>query len=303
MTNILRKKITLGTGIPPSIQNAAWFWDNLISATEAWTLKGIEATAGSSVSRRMTLTGEQATNGGDEGEVFFSVPVVTGAGLSGLGLSRGLAIRIAAKRMFQSMDSLEAASDLFLTLICENPAMLLKESVKAYSTGNRHAFERGVGVDLSFIPVELSPSGRYLQVDIEIPLGGQTERVRLLFEFGTLREYVDAFVTRANGPGRGDRMNGNSMLRSSIQKSDVRINAVLERVDMSFGACSKLRVGQVLPLMRADQNSISIAVETLDGSTDVSEGRLGVWKKNRAVQLTAPVSKSFIGDLSAFAVG
>ena len=300
MTNILRKKIDLSTGVPPSIHGADQFWLELCAATAGWVAKGLELSSEPGVVQRKMVIGEEVTGFAEEDDLLFTMPPTPGFGLNSIMLSRRLAIKFAADRMLQSEDSLNDASDLFLMLICEDPAMLLKESVKAHLTGSRHDFERDIGVDLSFAQTEIPPLRRYLQVVMELPLEGQLERLILYFDFDMLKKYLATYASAPeNGNGQVE-LSDHSLIRKSLQKSDIRIDAVLERIVMTFGACSRLGVGQVLPLATANQNSISVAVDTVSGSTDISRGKLGTWKQCRAIKLSAPISENFVRDLTDF---
>lgn len=300
MTNLLRKKIALSSGIPPSIQGADEFWSKLCAATDAWMFSGAELTVLSAISERKVLVGENAKVSLREGDVFLAMAPVEGFGLSAIVLCRNLATLFAAKRMHQSQASLDDTSDLFLALICEDPMMLLKESVRAHLTGNRHNFKRGIDVDLSLEHGELEPLARYVLVEIEVPLEESKTSLKLFFDYDILKQYLAVLATKTSTDSGSIELKKHSMIRKSLHKSDIRIDAVLERLHMSLGACSRLKIGQTLPLVNADQSSISIAVETVSGSTDISQGRLGLWKQKRAIKLSAPISENFIRDLTAF---
>lgn len=298
MTNILRKKISLSTGIPPTIQNAEQFWCELCDATDVWISLGLEIPAESVVVGRKVLTGEEAGDEGDEGDISFVMPPVADFGLCGVSFSRKLALTLAARRMHQNVASLEDTSGLFLSLISEDPGMLLRESVSAHLEGRQYDFKKGIDVDLSFRQAELKPLGRYAQVEIEMRFGDLVERVRLLFGFDVLKDYLTLRSSNLEGSSDTLGLKNHRLINSSLQKSDIRIDAVLERIQMTLGACSRLKVGQTLPLLHADQGSISIAVETVSGSTDISRGELGIWKQKRAIKLSAPISENFVRDLA-----
>jgi len=299
MANILRKKIALSTGVPPSIQGADQFWMKLNDATEKWLFKELGLALESRVVRREVLVGEQAEGVTAQGEVPFVMSPDADFGLSAIILSSGLAVKFAAHRMSQSVECLNDTSDLFLGLICEDPAMLLRESLKAHLTGDRNSFEKGIGLNLAFTPGQIKPQERYFQIEIELPFEGQAESLKLLFDFATLKRHLATSVKQLDGGRETMALDKRSLMHRSVQTSEIRINGVLERIRMSFGACSRLKVGQVLPLSKADQDSISIAVDTVSGSTDISLGKLGIWKQNKALKLSIPISEDFVRDLIA----
>lgn len=299
MTNLLRKKIALSTGIPPSIQDAEEFWAKLCAAADAWILRGLDINALSTIAGREVLVGENAKANTGPGDIFLAMVPDHDFGLTAIALNRKLATMFAAKRMHQAEASLEDASDLFLGLICEDPMMLLKESVKAHLTGNRHNFKRGIDVDLSLAHGEIEPLARYVLVDVEVKIEQSKSSLKLFFDYDILKQYLTTLATTNPTDSGSIELNKHSLIRNSLHKSDIRIDAVLERLEMSLGACSRLKIGQTLPLVNADQGSISIAVETISGSTDISQGRLGLWKQKRAIKLSTAISENFIRDLTA----
>lgn len=297
MANILRKKIALSTGVPPSIQNAHMLWGDLSLAVNTWFLKGLGQIVTSSIIGRSILTGEEVKHNLVAGETFLSFARIGGFGLSAIAMSRNLAVAHAAKRMHQDVASLECSSDLFLSLICEDPTMLLREAIRAYLSGNRHQFKTSNTSDLSYVPADIDPLARYIKVELSIAMAADQEKIRLFFDYNDLKKYLDDQALKSETKGDSIDLERHRIIRNSLHKSDIRVDAVLERIEMSFGACSRLRVGQVLPLLTGDQDMISIAVETVSGSTDISQGKLGIWKQKRAIKLAHPVSDDFIRDI------
>ncbi|MEO9968468.1 MAG: FliM/FliN family flagellar motor switch protein [Hyphomonadaceae bacterium] len=299
MTNILRKKIALSTGIPPSVQNAEAFWDKLLNAVSAWSLKGLEVDAEPQIVRRELLIGEQAQNRQTEDEmVFFTSPCLE-CGLSGVSFSKPVSLECAARRMLQSVDDVRESSNVFLGLICEEPAMTLKESIRIHLTSSPDGFDAEAKINSSFENQALSPLSRYLEIEFELPLEAGAGQVKCFFEFNTLKTYLAARHTDTEPNGQATEIKKQGVLHKSVQMSDIRVRGVIERVEMSFGDCTRLKVGQILPLETANQNAIILAVDTVSGSTDISNGMLGVWKQNRAIKLNAPISENFVRDLAA----
>lgn len=298
MTDILRKKIALGTGMPPSILNAEQFWGDLKASVDAWMLRGLEIETEADIKDRRVVSGEKAQAQAEEDIISFTMPPVVGNGLSRIILSRGLVLKFAARRMQQDEGSLKDASPLFLSLICEDPAMLLRESIDAHLNGRRNEFARGPELDVAFTPAELSLSIRYIEVSLELTIGEQSEQITLVFAFDALKHYL-AGKTSGSDQGHGTpSFNRHSLIGVSVETSEVRVDAVLERLQMSFADCARLETGQVLPLLEADQNAVFLAVDTVSGSTDISQGKLGVWKQKRAIKMSIPISENFIRDLA-----
>jgi flagellar motor switch/type III secretory pathway protein FliN len=76
------------------------------------------------------------------------------------------------------------------------------------------------------------------------------------------------------------------------------LDAVLERLSLTIGECAKLEIGTVLPLSGAVAGKLSLTAETINGSVDIGSGELGVWKRQRALKLSTPVSVSFVQEIA-----
>ena len=93
------------------------------------------------------------------------------------------------------------------------------------------------------------------------------------------------------------RFNGNA-LRNSVRHSAIRLDAVLAKLPLTLGACSRLEVGQVLELPGTESGRLSLYAETMNGNVAISQGELGVWKGHRALKLSEPLLDSFIKEIA-----
>ena len=290
----------MSTGVPPSIYNAGAFWSELQAAVDSWILKGLRVASQVNISRRKVVLGEAVVNAAADDRVSFSFAPLEGHGLSQVTINNALALRFAAHRMHQDTDSIGNVSALFLSLVTEDPAMLLKESICAHLSGRRYEFEKGLGVDLELSRADLFPAMRYIQVTIDCTLPETQGQVDLLFDLNALKKYVAGHASNFSQNINSSKLDEHGVIGNSVHQSNVPVHAILERIQMSFGECSRFKVGQTLPLLKANKDEVMLAVDTISGSTDISKGQLGLWKRKRAIKLHLPISESFVRDLVGF---
>ncbi len=83
-------------------------------------------------------------------------------------------------------------------------------------------------------------------------------------------------------------------LTRHIDKSVTSLRAVLESCEMTVADCTRLTIGQVIPLPGVSLQSLNIEAELTDNRVCIAKGALGIHKTRRAVQLVEDVAPSFI---------
>jgi flagellar motor switch protein FliM len=83
-----------------------------------------------------------------------------------------------------------------------------------------------------------------------------------------------------------------------VRTSAISIDAVIDRMKISIGDCSRLEVDQIIVLNAGAREQVTLTAETMSGALDFGKGRMGVWKNNRAVQVSAPVSPAFLENIA-----
>ncbi|RZV44782.1 MAG: FliM/FliN family flagellar motor switch protein [Acidimicrobiales bacterium] len=91
-------------------------------------------------------------------------------------------------------------------------------------------------------------------------------------------------------------------MREAVDGAGVSIKAVLETCDMSVAECTRLSIGQVIPLPGVALQAISLETDTQGGAVELAASTLGTYKANRAVQLTDDIRAEFISDLSTLTI-
>jgi len=82
-----------------------------------------------------------------------------------------------------------------------------------------------------------------------------------------------------------------------IDKSATSVRAVLDSFQMSVADCTRLEIGQILPLPGVSLENISLEVEMRNQRLAVANGLLGIHKTRRAVKLSEDISEEFRSDV------
>lgn len=110
---------------------------------------------------------------------------------------------------------------------------------------------------------------------------------RTLSQSETGQKPMDDFVLPENA----------KYLGRHIDTSVTSVRAVLDSLQMSVADCTRLEIGQVLPLPGVSLENISLEVEMRDQRLAVATGLLGIHKTRRAVKLSEDISEEFRGDV------
>lgn len=294
MSAVLRKKIEAGAGIPPSMLRLQSFWLKLQTCTREWAADTYGIQPDITLASRRTVSGVEARKTLDqEAGFFFSANL--SPGLAGLALDSAGAVRNAAVRMDQDVDSLADASPLFLKLLAEQAGLDLAQSVSA----GLFRIEQGVAstADPAGAAGSFNAANRYLLIEYKLQLNEDVTRVWFAFAFDYLQKFIASSLRDAADNKAQARHHSRKSLSDSVLASTTTLDAVLDRLSLTIGECAKLEVGTVLPLSGADAGKLSLSADTLNGCVDIGSGELGVWKRQRALKLTTPISENFAQEI------
>lgn len=285
--------------MPPSVLRMSEFWDQLLKTVGSWvsTAYGIETTT--------TVCGRQVISGREAREMFsvdvsfvYASKVVPG--LCAIVLDPVCVAHYAAKRMNEPVERVGDVPKSFVKLLCEAPATDLWRTVATEVIGKKPHTEDGATNDISTATGHFAFTSNYLDVCVQIPIGEESGLVHLLFDIDAFRQYSAdyqrAIAERKAQLGR----ESHDTLRKTIRRSSITVDAVLDKVTMSFAAASRLKVGQVIELPNAELDKLTIAAETVNGNQTIASGEMGVWKQNRAVKLSVPISEGFVSNIADF---
>ncbi len=297
MSEVLRKKIMLATGVPQNVLRMASLWRQFRTAFGDWTLAnfGIECIPVFDI--RRVISGKAALDV-LKSEVSYKFPTDRVSGLAAIVLDTACVYRYAASRLNETASGLQGASPLLLKLVCEELAVGLRRGLSTGFGLTSPGPWQSPTESVKAVAGEFAATTRYLHVGARIPIQPEALHVSLIF----LLDDIQLFA-RASGAAEADRaaesrLHTPDSLRASVRKASISIEVVLDQLTMSVGDCSRLRVGQVLSLPSAALQRLSIAAETITGSMTIGQGEMGVWKQNRAIKLASAINPGFVRNIA-----
>ena len=84
-------------------------------------------------------------------------------------------------------------------------------------------------------------------------------------------------------------------MRGAVGNSQVKLRAVVDNIELSVAECTRLQIGQVIPLEGASTSAVRIETETDEGPVVIADGLLGSYKSRRALKLNGELSHEFLG--------
>jgi hypothetical protein len=295
--SVLRKKIDTNSGLPPSILQVRAFWDLISNVSSAWAndATGLEAIC--DISDRKVLSACKASDLLGE-NVFFLFASGTETGPSAIILDQACVAQCAAYRFSEEVETISAASKIFLKLACEAAALNLANAICLKVLMQSEPLKLGMPIGFHSAENRFGGDGEYLHVVIKISLAAVPASIGLLFPIGAIHTAVQKRWQALTEARDGNGEHSHDILRKSVRASSLTINAVLDQFMMTVGECSRLNVGQILPLKNADSSNLRLSTETLTGPLNITHGEMGVWKDCRAVKLAGPVSDGFLRNVA-----
>ncbi|MFN7180738.1 hypothetical protein [Hyphomonas sp.] len=297
MSSVLRKKIDAGAGIPPTILQYQEFWDMLQAKIAAWIFDtyGVEAKPAPEVRKVVPGNVAAAQLEASQSLVFNSR---ISPGLCAVAVDTAGAAMNAGVRLAQGDDPMEGASALFLKLLFEAPGLSLWRSLAASLEGHIPTPGHAPLSDYAGAAGGFDPVHRYLMIGFGFARGETRGRLWLVFDNDFVMHHALAAQDQAGARRGGSNARDTDALRASVRTSTIRLDGVLERLQMTIGQCSRLEIGQILPLAEADTARITLQAETVNGSVAIGVAEMGVWKRQRALKLNTPILEPFTRELS-----
>ncbi|MFN7054806.1 FliM/FliN family flagellar motor switch protein [Hyphomonas sp.] len=296
MSSVLQKKIESGAGLPPTILRYQAFWDSLQAVVAPWAEVNLNGGVLPHPEIRRVLPGPEARELLERRTVnYFNSrmsPGVCAVATDGPG-----AARIAATRLSQDVETASEAPALFLKLMFEAPSVSLWRALAEEFEGHDAETPASPLAEPSLASGGFEASRRYLLAAYTAMPESLRAQIWVVFDL----DYLLAGAAEAERLALlGKRPSGTHMrsLHDSVMTSAIRLDAVLERVPMTVGECSRLKVGDVLPLPETDPRFVTLHAETVSGSLEIGQCEMGVWKRHRALKLKEPVLKSFTEEIA-----
>jgi len=296
---VLRKKIEMATGIPPTLLQIRTFWSGMCDLVAAWAGEALGAECGASIAERKVVGGKGVKISVDSPYAFY-FSAEASPGLCAIKLDQDIAVRNAAARLQQDTDGFDAGSGLFLKLLAEQSVLSLWQKL-AEELGGHDVYSGFVmQQDASAVAGALGEDARYMRVDVDLDFDGKVSRISFVFLLDFLMRFAREYMEREVRHKAEVHSASPKSLNESVRASSIELDGVLGRLPMSVGDCALLEVGQILPLAGVDPGRLLLSAGTLKGSVDIGSGELGVWKKHRALKMHTPVSESFVRELIDF---
>lgn len=296
MSSVLQKKIDAGAGLPPTILRYQAFWDDLQAAMAGWAQANLNGGMLPHPEVRRVATGPVALELLERRTAYFFnerlSPGVCAVATDGSG-----AARVAATRLSQDVEAAAEAPALFLKLMFEAPAIALWRELAEVFPGHDAEAPASPLAEPPMAAGGFATSKRYLLVAYPVMPESLRAQVWVVFDLDYLMAGAQAAEREAADQKRptGPRPHA---LHDSVMTSAIRIDAVLERVPMTIGDCSRLKVGDVLALPDTDPRYVTLQAETMNGNIEIGHCEMGVWKRHRALKLSKPTLEPFTKEVA-----
>ena len=297
MSAVLRKKIKAAGGVPPSVRNMHAFWDCLSGHLDEWGASAFKKFETLTMGPHRAVGGERALELINQ-HVGFCFSGFQSPGLVAIAFDLEAAAQNGAARMGQDAESLKSGSPLFLRL-------LLEETVsQIWARMSRDLPDHDEFAAETVIATEAMAAGafeadvQYVLVPFELGIGGRTAKIWIIMALNYLRDHAKDRIQRAReNTGQQDE-SVRKVLRESVRTTHVVLDVVLDRMTLTLGDCSRLEVGQMVPLLDANPGQISLSAKTVKGDLEVGHGSMGVFKRHRALKLETAVPPRLVNELA-----
>lgn len=294
MTSVLRKKMGAGSGLPPTILRYHDFWDAIHRSVTSWAAQSLDGGVSQEPEMRRVYSGTAATEALDLRTTFYFNSRVS-PGLCAIATDGAGAARIVAKRLSQDFESAKEASALFLKLMFEAPAVSLWRATAEALEGHQADTLASPLSDPMQAAGNFETDSRYLVIAYSVMPEALQCQIWLVFDLDYLMGCAHEAERRA---AEHKRPSTSRQLRDSVMSSSIRVEAVLDKISMTIGECSRLKVGDLIPLPDTDPGSVRLNAETVNGQIEIGQCEMGVWKRQRALKLKQPVLEPFTQEVA-----
>ena len=144
------------------------------------------------------------------------------------------------------------------------------------------------------------PDHQYLifRVNLDIGDDARSGGFHLAFPLSAL-EPVE-IVLRSSGilRAQGESENWSRHMRKVISRTRIHLTAVIDRCQMNVAELSRLKVGALFPLSDVTLDDVVLELKAAGEVRVVGRGRLGTFKRNKAIKLIEPPERAFLEPLA-----
>lgn len=294
MSSVLRKKLESRSGLPPTILGYHEFWETLHQAVCAWADEAMDGTVPEEPDVRRMY------NGGGlleilEHQTTFFFHSMHSPGICAIATNEAGAARIVAKRLGQDFESAQETSALFMKLMFETPAVSLWRGAARLLEGHDADTPASPLSDPAHAAGHVQADSRYLAVAYRVMPAALQSQIWIIFDLDFIMSCAHGAQRRA---AEHRRPSPSKVLRESALRSSINVEAVLDKISMTIGECSRLEVGDLIPLPDTDPGSVRLNAETVNGQIEIGQCEMGVWKRQRALKLKQPVLEPFTQEVA-----
>ena len=283
-----------GSGLPPTILRYHDFWDGIHHSLSGWATQSLDGGVPQEPDIRRVYSGTAAIEAlAPRTAFFFNSRVSTG--VCAIATDGPGGARIVSKRLSQDFESAKEASALFLKLMFEAPAVALWRAAASLLEGHQSETLASPLSEPAQAAGSFEPDSRYLIIGYAVMPEALQSQIWLVFDLDYLMGCAHEAERRA---AEHKRPSPSRLLRDSVMGSPIKVEAVLDKISMTIGECSRLKVGDLIPLPDTDPGSVRLNAETVNGQIEIGQCEMGVWKRQRALKLKQPVLEPFTQEVA-----
>lgn len=290
MSEALRAKLKLATGIAPSLLDCRPVWSALETAIDDWGHSSLGNAVSLAGTRIRRMSGKDALV---QLETCHKTVFVAAASpiLAAIAINEDGVRQIADIRLGNDGQDSDQAPRLLVRLLAEQSALQLWNRLSSETFLDcAQANDTPSAQRIDTIGA-LEPESRYIVAAYDLSASGTSVSVSLVLDAAGFTE--NALKAKpASEPVPGSSAH-RKLLRESVRCSGVQLVAVLETLQMTLGDCTRLEVGDTLAIPGVDLSMLALCTETTNGRLQVGIGEMGAWKHQRAVKLSGPVNEGF----------
>ena len=172
-----------------------------------------------------------------------------------------------------------------------------------------HALTSGSGLGaIRWLRVERSraelhgvlPDRQYLifRVTLDIGDADRSGSLHLALPLAAVEPIEAALRNAAVIPSDDESEEWARHMRRVVAATPLRLEAVLERSRVAVAELARLEVGEVIPLPDVTLDDVTLEIEVAGRTHTIATGRLGSYRRNKAVRLAAPPDHALLAPLA-----
>jgi hypothetical protein len=154
-------------------------------------------------------------------------------------------------------------------------------------------------IEFSDIPIDQDPL-EWVKIDLnfDVSLRPKSKKepfgISVLMLKAHMNETLTEFIEQAPEEETVEFDEDTETLTRHIDSSVTSLRAVLESREMTVADCTRLEIGQVIPLPGVSLQELRLEAELKENRVCITKGALGIHKTRRAVKLVEDISPDFL---------